>query len=112
MNYTDFGRRVREERTKLGLTQEKLAEDVNLSSAYIGQVERGERCLTLENTVEVANRLGVTVDYLLAEAAAANDVELNLWFQLMDGRSEREKKMAINVVKAIFNSLDEKEQKR
>lgn len=38
-----LGRRIREERLKLNLTQEKLAEDVNLSMAYIGQIERGER---------------------------------------------------------------------
>ena len=44
-----LGRRIREERLKLNLTQEKLAEDVNLSMAYIGQIERGERSLTLDN---------------------------------------------------------------
>ncbi|HJB82598.1 MAG TPA: helix-turn-helix domain-containing protein [Candidatus Mediterraneibacter intestinavium] len=57
MKYTDFGRRIREERRKLGLTQEKLAEDVNLSTAYIGQIERGERSPTLENIITIANRL-------------------------------------------------------
>ena len=35
MKYADFGKRIREERLKLGLTQERLAEDVNLSTAYI-----------------------------------------------------------------------------
>lgn len=35
-----IGKRIREERLRLNLTQEKLAEDVDLSMAYIGQVER------------------------------------------------------------------------
>ena len=47
------------------LSRKRLAEDVNLSTAYIGQIERGERSLTLENLAAVANRLGVTIDYLL-----------------------------------------------
>ena len=33
----NIGKRIREERLRLNLTQEKLAEDVNLSMAYIGQ---------------------------------------------------------------------------
>ena len=107
MKYADFGKRIREERLKLGLTQERLAEDVNLSTAYIGQIERGERTPTLENIVAIANRLGVTMDYLLSDSVNSNgENELKIWLQLMDGRSDREKQLAINVIKAIFNLLD------
>ncbi|MBQ4326972.1 MAG: helix-turn-helix transcriptional regulator, partial [Clostridia bacterium] len=49
MDYTALGKRIREERLKLNLTQEQLAEDVDLSTAYIGQIERGERRVSLEN---------------------------------------------------------------
>ena len=42
----NIGKRIRAERLHLNLTQEKLAEDVNLSMAYIGQVERGDRSRT------------------------------------------------------------------
>ena len=73
MEQKTLGRRIREERLKLNLTQEKLAEDVDLSMAYIGQIERGERSLTLDNLVAVANRLGVTVDYLLSDSITAKD---------------------------------------
>jgi len=51
MDYISLGKRIREERLKLNLTQEKLAEEVGLSTAYIGQIERGERSLTLEKLV-------------------------------------------------------------
>ena len=57
MEHQALGKRIREERLKLNLTQEKLAEDVNLSTAYIGQIERGERSLTLDNLIAVVNRL-------------------------------------------------------
>lgn len=110
MQYSDFGRRIREERKKLGMTQEKLAEDVNLSTAYIGQIERGERSPTLENVVAIANRLGVTVDYLLSDSVEPDgSLALNLWLQLMEGRTDYEQRMAVNVIKALFLSLDEKE---
>ena len=64
MDYIALGKRIREERLKLNLTQEKLAEDVDLSTAYIGQIERGERHITLENLVLIVNRLDITVDYI------------------------------------------------
>lgn len=108
MEHQALGKRIREERLKLNLTQERLAEDVNLSTAYIGQVERGERSLTLENLIAVTKRLGVTVDYLLSDSVAPeSDNEYRLWSQLMNGRTADEKALAINMVKLIFGYLDE-----
>lgn len=104
----NIGKRIREERLRLNLTQEKLAEDVNLSMAYIGQVERGDRSLTLDNLIIVAKRLGVTIDYLLSDCITPKeDDEYRLWSQLMDGRSQREKMLAINMVNLMFRYLDE-----
>ena len=47
VNYELLGKRIKAERNKLNLTQEKLAEDVDISTAYLGQIERGERNVTL-----------------------------------------------------------------
>lgn len=104
----NIGKRIREERLRLNLTQEKLAEDVNLSMACIGQVERGDRSLTLDNLIIVAKRLGVTIDYLLSDCITPKeDDEYRLWSQLMDARSQREKMLAINMVNLMFRYLDE-----
>ena len=62
MNYTQLGKRIREERKKIGLTQSKLAEDIDISDAYMGQIERGERSLTLNTLVRLVNRLGISID--------------------------------------------------
>ena len=108
MEQQALGKRIREERLKLNLTQERLAEDVNLSTAYIGQIERGERSLTLENLAAVANRLGVTIDYLLSDSVVSdNDGQYRLWCQLMNDRTEEQKALAINMVKLMFHYLDE-----
>lgn len=107
MEAKTLGNRIREERLKLNLTQERLAEDVNLSTAYIGQIERGERSLTLDNLIEVSNRLGVTVDYLLYDSVVAeNDVEYKIWIQLMNGRTKEQKALSVNMVKLIFGYID------
>ena len=49
----------------------------------------------------------MTVDYLLTDSVnPAGNISMNLWLQLMDGRTEQEQQMAVNVIKAMFNSLD------
>ena len=53
------GRRLREHRTRLGLSQEQLAEQLGFHRTYLGSVERGERNLTLVSLEQLAARLGV-----------------------------------------------------
>ena len=67
MDYVFLGKRIREERLRLNLTQEKLAEACGISTAYLGQIERGERCITLDKLIPLANCLGTTVDFLLSD---------------------------------------------
>ena len=110
MDYIALGKRIREERLKLNLTQEKLAEDVNLSTAYIGQIERGERHISLENLITIVNRLDITVDYILKDSVSVSNNTLScLWKQLMNGRTEVEMSMAVDTVKLIFGYLDKKD---
>lgn len=53
----EFGRRVRARRQQLGLSQEKLAERTVLHWTYIGQVERGQRNVSLHNILRIAEAL-------------------------------------------------------
>ncbi|TDD62055.1 XRE family transcriptional regulator [Kribbella antibiotica] len=61
----EFGRRVRERRNELGLSQEALADVVGLHWTFIGQVERGQRNLALHNIVKVAAGLSVDAGNLV-----------------------------------------------
>jgi transcriptional regulator with XRE-family HTH domain len=54
-----FGRRVREERIKLHLSQEKLAEKADVHRTYIGMIERAEKNITLENIKKIVDALGL-----------------------------------------------------
>ena len=86
MDYKRLGNRIREERLRLHLTQAQLAEDVDISDTYMGAIERGERSLTLDTLVRLVNRLGVTVDYLLADSVSDSDE--NIMEQFKQIRSE------------------------
>lgn len=63
-----FGIRVRELRTRAGLSQEALADRAGLHRTYIGSVERGERNITLANIHALAEALAVPVQSLFAQS--------------------------------------------
>ncbi|MEG0741200.1 MAG: helix-turn-helix transcriptional regulator [Clostridia bacterium] len=66
MDYVDLGRRVRRQRTARGWTQDELAERVNVSTSFVGHIEKGSRKASLETLVSLANALNVSLDYLVA----------------------------------------------
>ncbi len=104
MDYKRLGERIREERLRLNLTQAQLAEDIEISDTYMGAIERGERSLTLGTLVRLVNRLGVSVDYILADSVSDSDSNiLNQFRQIMDGQPLERKQMAINVLRTLFS---------
>lgn len=61
----EIGNRIRAEREYLGLTREKFAEIVDLSSFYIGQIERGDRTMSLDTLLKIADSLKLSIDYIV-----------------------------------------------
>lgn len=60
-----LGERIAEQRKKLGLSQEELAEKLNISQKSISKYELGDRKPQYKVLVRMAEYFGVTVDYLL-----------------------------------------------
>ncbi len=47
------------------MTQEQMAEKLNVSIKHYGGVERGNAGLSIENLIEVCNILGTDLNYLI-----------------------------------------------
>ena len=77
----------------MGLTQEELAEKSDLHPTYIGQVERGERNLSLGCIEKLTNGLGVEIKELFV-------------FPKKDNKKEQDKLRFS--IKAIVNGMDKK----
>lgn len=53
-----IGRKLRQFRQKKGYSQETLADRAGLHPTYIGQVERGEKNITVETLAKITTRPG------------------------------------------------------
>jgi len=63
-----LGAAVRRQRKAKKLTQEKLAERADLSTNYVGNIERGEYDVTVSTLRRVAAAMGCTASALLDAA--------------------------------------------
>ena len=64
-NQLDFGRRVKECREQIGMTQEELAILVGVEKQHISRMERGTRACSIDLLVILATTLHISTDYLL-----------------------------------------------
>ncbi|WP_370587770.1 helix-turn-helix domain-containing protein [Psychrobacter sp. JCM 18901] len=60
-----FGRRVREARKSKGISQERLAEMADIDRSYMGNIERGEKNITLKKVYDICDALKVDIKELI-----------------------------------------------
>ena len=78
------GQRIRNYRTKLGLSQEKLAEHAGCHPTYIGQLERGEKNATIESIEKIASSLNISLSKLFENLVVENKNERNIPLECYD----------------------------
>lgn len=71
MNQAELGHRIKQCRKMQKLTQERLAELVNVSPHYIYEIEKGLKTMSLSTLADIASVLNVSTDYLLFGAHGA-----------------------------------------
>lgn len=64
-NAQTVGSNLRNFREGMGISQEELADRCGLHRTYVGSVERGERNISLDNIVRLANALNISPGQLL-----------------------------------------------
>ena len=83
-----FGRRLKKIRETMGISQEKMAEKLNISKVHYGNMERGKACCSLDLLVEMSCTFKVSTDYLLKGAENSNNEDViklqNIILQLTD----------------------------
>lgn len=81
----------------MGLTQEALAEQSDVTTQFVSYAESGKRAMRPENLIKISNALGVSVDYLLSGDIIDKDI------LLLSAKLERLSPSEIRIVEAIID---------
>lgn len=107
INYASLGEKIKTARKAQGYTQEKLAEICDISTGFLGHIERGTRKLSLDTLFCIAIVLNVSIDYLLIDSAKQTDNFL----QQIDSVARSKNPSAYNTfrrtVKILAEHIDE-----
>jgi transcriptional regulator with XRE-family HTH domain len=103
-----LGQRLRALRKQRGLSQERLGERSGLSGKFIGEVERGEKSISMDSLYRVSVALEVPMrdltDVRADKPTAVPSEEAERIFALVSGRRRPEElRRAYKVLQAIFS---------
>lgn len=105
--YRRLGERVRRERERLGWTQEELAERAGLHPAYVGQIERAQKKVSLATVDRLVEALGVSTSSLLDPAQHPD--RRSSWESKIGGllrdRSPSEKEILYSTLRQLARSI-------
>lgn len=97
---TSIGNRISQLRKRQGLTQEKLAEELDISHKHVSEVERGTSSLSLEKLIDAGKRLDCTMDYLILgnEKKDGTDLLPASILSILSSNDEREKELLLEYI--------------
>lgn len=61
----EIGKRIKEIRENIGMTKEKLAKELDISSQYLGIVEKGNSCFSVDKLKKFCDFTNSSADYVL-----------------------------------------------
>lgn len=99
-----IGQRIRNYRTQLGFSQEKLAELSRCHPTYIGQLERGEKNATLESIERVSSALNIPLSKLFEKIDKLSDNQRNIpleCYEFISTKGELEQKQIYKILLEI-----------
>lgn len=61
----EIGHRLRQRRTELGLTRERMAELADIGSGYYGQLEVGTSQMSIDTLIKLSQSMHLSMEYVL-----------------------------------------------
>ena len=106
VNYLTIGDKVKNRRTAMGLSQEKLAELCGVTPSYIGHIERGSRSLSLTTAVSISAVLNMSLDYLLLDVKNDSIAVFEGISADLKNHDPQKVEIFINTVKILAANID------
>ena len=106
IDYKLLGEQIRYVRNLQHLSQEDLAEMCNISSSFMGHIERGTRKMSLETFVAIADALHVSTDYLLYSQSPNTDSVVASILETVKRNNEANFEKYVSIIRALAEISD------
>ena len=87
MDYCSLGINIKTARKKVHMTQEELAEKVDISTVFVSQIENANRKASLETVYKISKALNITIDDLLSDEKQKTIDDVDELLFLLQSRS-------------------------
>jgi len=107
IDFVRMGTIIKQARINAGMTQEQLSEIVDVTPAFIGHIERGERSVSLKTLFAIACKLDISFDYLLLQNVILDDTQQNVsaFEQLIKDKSPDVQKAILDIVRTTIKYI-------
>lgn len=106
INYFKIGLQIKSEREKFGMTREYFSEILDISSYFLGQVERGERGMSVNGYINVCQCLHISMDSLFSKQVDIDtNNNTNYIHYLLNKCSEKESIVIESIIKLTLPHL-------
>ena len=102
LSFTDLGERLQKRRSQIGLSQEALAEKMDVSIQTISDMENGKTKVKTENLFKACKILNLSVDYVLTGKAFGTNPDMEL-IKKIDKLSDRDRGAVEALVDYLIN---------
>lgn len=105
----NLGERIHELRVKSGLSQEKLALRANITTTYLGLLERNLKNPTVKVIEQLCNQLNISLSDFFSTSKDTVKPEDALSLQIItqiSDRTEEEKQLILQVIKDVLRLCD------
>lgn len=109
MKKEDFGSCLRAQRKAKGLTIEKLAEQLDLSETFLGDIERGDKTPSLQTIQKIITVLDISADTLFPHGAEST-IEARPFKEKLDSLSPAQHRVVEDLVDSLLRNIDDKNQ--
>lgn len=107
INYVQIGQKIKNLRNEAGLTQEQMAERCEISTSFLGHIERGTRKLSLETAVKIADCLHVSMDSLIMEGKQTDFSVLSAVEAILRKQDSIKQEQFLRLLKVLSQNIDE-----
>lgn len=108
IDFVRMGAIIKQARKNAGITQEQLSEIIDVTPAFVGHIERGERSVSLKTLFSIAEKLDISFDYLLSQNVILDETQLNVksFEQLIKDKSPDTQKAVLDIVRTALKYME------